>query len=102
MSFIGHGEYLADASSGVATIETVSAAGSRDHILLTLGMIFLLMRIYASDDIYCIHVQYNCHFLCKVLPFLFFFCVLWPQKVSGPSIFYYIYLKISIKQRRTV
>ena len=28
--------------------------------------------------------------------------VLWPQKVSGPSIFYYIYSKINIKQRRTV
>ena len=27
--------------------------------------------------------------------------LLWPQKVSGPSIFYYIYSKISIKQRRT-
>ena len=27
--------------------------------------------------------------------------ILWPQKVSGPSIFYYIYSKNSIKQRRT-
>ena len=30
------------------------------------------------------------------------FALLWPQKVSGPSIFYYVYSKISIKQRRTV
>ena len=28
--------------------------------------------------------------------------LLWPQKVSGPSIFYYIYSITSIKQRRTV
>ena len=66
---VGHGEYLADASSGVDTIETVSAAGSRDEILHSLRTIFLLMRIYASDDIYCIHVQYNCHFLCEALHF---------------------------------
>ena len=72
---VGHGEYLADTSSGVATIETVSADGSRDEILHSLRTIFLLLRIYASDDIYCIHVQCNCHFLCKVLLFLFFFCV---------------------------
>ena len=28
--------------------------------------------------------------------------LLWPQKVSRPSILYYIYSKISIKQRKTV
>ena len=28
--------------------------------------------------------------------------VLWPQKVTGPSIFYYIYWKTSIKRGKTV
>ena len=33
---------------------------------------------------------------------ILYLCILWPQKVSGPSISYYIYSKFSIKQRRTV